>query len=70
MLGEMLKGLKFGGSAETAADGEETTGAAGTIQSYGTEALAKAIASGGGFGLARQIIRQVTEEDGRKQEVE
>lgn len=66
MLGEMLKGLKFGGSAETAGDGEETAGAAGTIQGYGTEALAKAIANGGGFGLAKQIVRQVTEEDVRR----
>jgi Rod binding domain-containing protein len=71
MLEEMLKPLKFGESPDAAGgtdDGAEGgTGANGTIQGYGTEALAKAISNGGGFGLARQIIRQVTQEDGRKQ---
>jgi flagellar protein FlgJ len=57
MLQQMLKGLKFGGAP---GDGEdEAGGAAGTMQSYGTEALAKSIASGGGFGIAKRIIEQV-----------
>ncbi len=68
MLGEMLKGVKFGETSDTAGDGEEPAGAAGTIQGYGTQALAKAIADGGGFGLARQIVREVTQEDARKGE--
>ena len=61
MLGQMLKGLSFGGApGEDPEDAD--AGAAGTIRSFGTEAVAKAIAKGGGFGLARQIVRQVTAE--------
>ena len=60
MLGEMLKPLNFGGSPDDGADAD--AGAAGTIRSLGTEAVAKAISTAGGFGLARQIIRQVDAE--------
>ena len=64
MLQQMLKPLKFG---DAPGDGEdEEGGASGTLQSYGTEALAKAIASQGGFGIARKIIQQVTAEDAAK----
>ena len=58
LLGQMLKGLAFGGApGEDAEDAD--AGAAGTVRSFGTEAVAKAVAAGGGFGLARQIVRQV-----------
>ena len=61
MLGQMMKGLSFGvAPGEDPEDAE--AGAAGTVRSFGTEAVAKAVAAGGGFGLARQIIRQVTAE--------
>lgn len=66
MLQEMLKGLNFGDSAEGGGKDGDTGGAGGTLQSYGTESLAKAITAGGGFGLARQIVRQVTAEDHAK----
>jgi len=65
MLQQMMKSLKFG-QAPGDADGEEAGGANGTLQSYGTEALAKGIASGGGFGIAERIIHQVTAEDAAK----
>ena len=61
MLGEMMKGLSFGGAPGDDPE-DSSAGAAGTVRSFGTEAVAKAIATGGGFGLARQIIRQVTAE--------
>lgn len=61
MLEEMLKGLSFSGAPGE--DPEESgAGAAGSVQSFGTEAVAKSIAAGGGFGLARQIVRQVERE--------
>ena len=65
MLQQMLKGLKFG---EAPGDGEdgEASGANGTLQGYGTEALAKSIASGRGFGIAQRMIEQVTAEDAAK----
>ena len=61
LLAEMLKPLSFGASPDDGG-GDSEGGAAGTIRSFGTEAMAKSIASQGGFGLARQIIRQVTAE--------
>jgi peptidoglycan hydrolase FlgJ len=39
-----------------------------TMSSYGTEALANAIAKGGGLGIARTVLRQVEKMDDRKQE--
>jgi Rod binding domain-containing protein len=61
MLGQMLKGLSFGGAPGDDPD-DSDAGAAGTVRSFGTEAVAKAISAGGGFGLARQMIRQVEAE--------
>lgn len=61
MLQEMLKPLNFGGSPD-AEQGESSGGAADTIRGFGTEAVAKAIASGKGFGIAQQIVRKVTHE--------
>ncbi len=66
MLEEMLKPLKFGESPDAAGEADRGGGAGSTIQGYGTEALAKAISDGGGFGLARQIVQQVAAEDRAK----
>lgn len=67
MLEQMLKPLHFGESPDAA--GEESSGGASeTLRGFGTEAIAKAIASGGGFGLARQIVRQVTAQRDAAQE--
>ncbi len=60
MLEQMLKGLDFG---KAPGDEAEAAGAGGTMQSYGTEALAKSIASGGGFGIAQRIVAQVRAQD-------
>lgn len=60
MLQEMLKGLNFGDSPDAAS--ESSGGATESIRTFGTEAMAKAIAAHGGFGLANQIIQQVTRE--------
>lgn len=68
MIEGMLKPLHFGGapgSLDTADGGdpdESSDAAADVVRSFGTEALARAIAHGGGFGLATQIIRQVSHE--------
>jgi flagellar protein FlgJ len=61
MLREMLKPLQFGAAAD--AGGEESAGgAADTIRGLGTDALAKALASHGGLGIARKIVKEVTAE--------
>jgi Rod binding domain-containing protein len=68
MLEQMMKPLQFGGApgadpeSAGSSDGEAQDAASDIIRGFGTQAMAKAIASGGGFGLATQIIRQVTHE--------
>jgi flagellar protein FlgJ len=66
LLEQMLKPLQFG-MAPGDADEAQSGGANGSLAGYATEALAKGIVQGGGFGLARQIERQVNAEEQRKQ---
>jgi flagellar protein FlgJ len=65
MLQELLKPMQHGQSSW----GDEETNddpATDTIGSFGTEAIAKAISKGGGFGIAKQIISKVTLEHQQK----
>ncbi len=59
MLQELLKPMQHG---QDSWGGEEKSddSAGDTISSFGTEAVAKAISKGGGFGLAKQIVSKVT----------
>ncbi len=57
LIQEMFKGLHFGGAP---GDDESTGGANETMRTMGTESFAKSIAKAGGFGLAKQVIRQVS----------
>ena len=61
MLQELLKPMQHG---QDSWGGEETSedSASDTISSFGTEAIAKAISKGGGFGIARRVVEQVTQE--------
>ena len=61
MLEQMLKPMHFGTSPDEAGEAD-AKGSNDTLSGFGTEAVAKALASGKGFGLARQIVRQVTAE--------
>lgn len=66
MLQELLKpmhGQSSWGSDETTDDT-----ASDTISSFGTEAIAKAISKGGGFGIAKHVISQITLEHQRNLE--
>ncbi len=63
MLQEMLKPMRgsqdsWGGDNKN----EDSDSASDTISSFGTEAFAKAISKGGGFGIAKQVISQVNRE--------
>jgi peptidoglycan hydrolase FlgJ len=63
MMQEMLKPMRKG---EDSWEGEkDDDSASDTISSFGTEAVAKAISKGGGLGIAKQVIRQVTQEHER-----
>ena len=61
MLEQMLKPMHFGSSPDAAGDAD-VGGSNDTLSGFGTAAVARALASGNGFGLARQIVRQVTAE--------
>ncbi len=61
MTQELLK--PFSNSQESwGIDDEDSDAGADTMSSFGTEALAKAIAERGGLGIAKQVLRQVTKE--------
>lgn len=63
LLQEMLKPMRTSNS-DGAWSSEEQSSDSGedTINSFGVEAVATAIAKGGGLGIARQAIQQVTAE--------
>lgn len=64
MMQELLKPLQAGQDG-WGGDQQNDDAAADTMSSFGTEAVAKAIAKDGGLGIARQVIRQVTLENQR-----
>jgi flagellar protein FlgJ len=65
MLQELLKPMQHGQSS-WGDDEKSEDSASDTMSSYGTEAIAKAISKGGGFGIARQVVDQVTKERERR----
>jgi flagellar protein FlgJ len=67
MLQELLKPMQHSqGSWESDEKTDDTT--FDTMSSFGTETMAKAISKGGGFGIARKVISQVTLEHQQKSE--
>jgi flagellar protein FlgJ len=67
LLQEMLKPMKEHGFCQEdrdddSADKDSGSGFADTLSSYGTEALATAIAKGGGMGIAKRVVAQVESE--------
>ena len=67
MLQELLKPMQHGQSS-WGGDEESDNSSKDTISSFGTEAVAKAISKGGGFGIAKQIVSKVTLEHQRNSE--
>jgi flagellar protein FlgJ len=67
MLQELLKPMQHG-QGEWSEDEKSDDSASDTISSFGTEAIAKAISKGGGFGIAKQIVSKVTLERQRNSE--
>jgi flagellar protein FlgJ len=67
MLQELLKPMQHG---QDSWGGEETSedSASDTISSFGTEAIAKAISKGGGFGIAKQIVSKLSLQHSRNSE--
>jgi flagellar protein FlgJ len=77
LLQEMLKPMRSGqdswggdggGGMDSSGNSGSSDGSMDTISSFGTEAVAAAISKGGGFGIAKQVIRQVSLEHQRDTE--
>ena len=71
MLQELLKAMQegkggsFGGfGGGFGSDDEDRDGSLDTMSSFGTEAVANAIAKAGGVGIAKQVMREVGALDG------
>ena len=60
MMQEMLKPMRSGQDSWDEEKRDDSV--SDTISSFGTEAVAKAISKAGGLGIAKQVIRQVTQE--------
>jgi flagellar protein FlgJ len=67
MLQELLKPMQHGQDS-WGGELKSDDPASDTISSFGTEAIAKAISKGGGFGIAKQIVSKVTLEGQRNSE--
>jgi Rod binding domain-containing protein len=61
-------GLDGSGNPDSSSNPMDFTDTMDTISGFGTEAVAAAIAKDGGFGIARQVIQQVTLEHQRDME--
>jgi Rod binding domain-containing protein len=67
ILQELLKPMQHGQDS-WGGEMKNDDSAGDTISSFGTEAVAKAISKGGGFGIANQIVTKVTQEHQRNTE--
>jgi flagellar protein FlgJ len=63
LLQEMLKPMKergfCEGDGEDGRDDKDSSGFGDTLSSFGTEAMATAIARDGGLGIAKRVVEQV-----------
>lgn len=62
LLEEMLKPLRSSGDDGSGGENGNSDAGTDTINSFGVEAVAKAISRSGGLGIARQVLQQVTAE--------
>jgi peptidoglycan hydrolase FlgJ len=67
MLQELLKPMQHGQDSWGGDEKSDDT-TFDTISSFGTETMAKAISKGGGFGIARQVVSQITLQHQQKTE--
>jgi flagellar protein FlgJ len=74
MLQELLKPMQegkggsfggFGGGFNSGDDDADRDGSLDTMSSFGTEAVANAIAKHGGLGIAKEVLRQIGSHDER-----
>jgi flagellar protein FlgJ len=61
LMKELLEPLQHDSLSGNGTDGESPDGSGNALMSFGTEALAKAIADRGGFGIADKILAHFAE---------
>ncbi len=59
MMKELLKPMT-NSSALTGEDGDSVDGSSGTLGEFASEALGKALSEHGGFGIANQIVKELS----------
>jgi Rod binding domain-containing protein len=59
MMKELLKPMT-NGSALTGDDDDSSSGAGGALGEFASEALGRALSDQGGFGIANQIVKELT----------
>jgi flagellar protein FlgJ len=67
MMQELLKPMQHGQDS-WGGDVKDEDATFDTLSSFGSETMAKAISKGGGFGIARKVVSQVTSERQEKSE--
>jgi flagellar protein FlgJ len=67
MLQELLKPMQHGQDSWGGDEKSDDT-TFDTMSSFGAETMAKAISRGGGFGIARQVISQITSQHQQRSE--
>jgi flagellar protein FlgJ len=67
MMQELLKPMQHGQDSWGGDVKDEDT-TFDTLSSFGSETMAKAISKGGGFGIARKVVSQITSERQQKSE--
>lgn len=66
-LQQMLKPMSSMGKEDKGSSSDEDDGGdGGPLQSYGTEAMAKAISAAGGLGIAREVLAKLAPSEGAK----
>ena len=65
LLQEMLKPMQSKEGSWDEGEGDKSGRDSETLSSYGTEAVARAIAKGGGLGIAKQVVQKVWHEKTR-----
>jgi peptidoglycan hydrolase FlgJ len=65
MLQELLKPMQHA-KGDWGDEERDEDSASDTLSSFGTEAVAKAISKGGGFGIAQRVVEQITQEHQRR----
>jgi flagellar protein FlgJ len=62
LLQQMLKPMQSKESSWDSDAGDKSGADGDTLSSYGSEAVARAIAKGGGLGIAKQVVQKVWHE--------